>query len=474
MTLNNISEQFKINWYNVFALYEFIENVDIKSLVDFSLVSKFCRNRSISRLFYHSALIGENYPRYLKSNLIEYEGKLAFDTSSFIRSIWNLDLLNSELRERLVNISERSDFMYQLINESSRIEPFTKSLRIQDLGHILYALYPFTFSFTNLILLEINFCTFPLLALLRIGESLKKLKSLTLSKVVLIEFEKQELSSNSIYFSSCLEELELKCLEIATLNPKSSEIYIVPNHYYKECNESNESNCFDQLKSPGLKRLYLSALNTNYIMMLLNINTSLEEFTIMDFNLEQIIIDKFSAMQNLTKLSIKTDDPEFPIITRSGFRFPQFNFITNLALELTEHFCIENDEFTDFTDHFPNLTQLSLDITRLNFENIDIGKFFFEALPSHQNLEILTLVYTKYEVEDSFIWLEFIDVDCLILDFIYVQLDQIDFDIFSYKVREVRIELFDILLELDRIDYTDEMYDEWNITYDERYIYFNK
>jgi hypothetical protein len=474
MTLNNFSEQFKINWNNVFTLYEFIEYVDIKSLAEFSLVSKFYRNKLISRLFARSTLIGKNYPKYFKSDLIEKEDQLVFDTSSFIDSIWNLELLNIKLTEQLINISEKSDFMYQLINDSRRIETFTKSLRVHHLGYMLYVLYPVAFSFTNLIQLEINFCTFPLLVLLRIGESLKKLKILTLNSVVLIEFAKQELSSNLINFSSCLEELEIDVLEIATLNPKSSEIYIVPNHYYKECNESNESNCFDQLKPPSLKRLHLSALNTNYIMMLLNINTGLEELTIMDFNLEQIIIDKFSAMQSLTKLSINTDHPELPIMSQSGFLFPQFNFITNLALELTEHFCIENEEFTDFTDHFPNLIQLSLDITRLNFENIDIGEFFFETLPSHQNLEILTLVYTKCDEECNFSWLEFIDVDCLILDFIYVQLDQIDFNLFSYEVREVRKETFNTKLELWCIDYTDEMYDEWNITYDERYIYFNK
>ncbi|KXN65456.1 hypothetical protein CONCODRAFT_12945 [Conidiobolus coronatus NRRL 28638] len=472
MTANNRSEENEIEWNNIFVLDEFVKYLDIKSLAEFSLVSKFNRNKLNSRIFAHSAFIREDYFRYFKKNLSEYEDQLYFSYFDFIDSIWDLNLLNVELRVQLIYISERLDLMNQLIDGSRGIEPFIKSLRVTELGHMLYILYPIAFSFSNLIQLEIDSCTFPLLALLKIGENLKKLKNLTLNKVLLIEFEKQELSSSFVYFPSSLEELTLNYFAIVTLNPKPTDIYIVGNQNHKECSESNY---FDQSKSSNLKKLHLAIIKSDYVRKLLNIYQNVEEFTINDCDLDQRIIDKLSAMQNLTKLSIHNHDSESIAITSlSGLIFPQFNFITNLALEFSECMYKANNEFLHFTNYFPNLTQLSIDLSTINFENINIGKFFLETLPSYQKLEILTLVYMDLKEEYNFNWLKFISVDCLILDFDYVDSDEIDFRLFSYKIKEVRKRTLDIKFELECIEDNPEIFDKWTISYCGNYIYFEK
>jgi hypothetical protein len=381
-------------------------------------------------------------------------------------------LLSIELREQLINISEALDLMNQLINDSRGVEPFIKSLKVQEFGHLLYILYPVTFSFTNLTQLEIFTCTLPLIALLRIGESLKKLKKLILKTVLLIEFENQELTSSLVYFPTSLDELDLNFFTIVTLNPKLSDIYIARNQYYKEYIKTSY---FTQLKASSLKRLYTAYIKPDYVLILLNLNQNVEEITIKDSDLDQRIIDKFSTMKSLNKLSIQISELESPAITsRSGLIFPQFNFITDLAVGFSEYMYKSKNEFLYFTNHFPNLTQLSIDITNLNFENIDIGRFFLETLPSYQNLEILTLVYMNYEEEYNLNWLKFINVDCLILDFTCVYPDEIDFSIFSYKIREIRKKMSNVKFELECIDYCREMFDKWTITYDEKYIYFNK
>jgi hypothetical protein len=48
-----------VEWDNVFVINEFIQYLDIKSLAEFSLVSKFNRNRLMSRLFFHPTLLGK-------------------------------------------------------------------------------------------------------------------------------------------------------------------------------------------------------------------------------------------------------------------------------------------------------------------------------------------------------------------------------------------------------------------------------
>ncbi|KXN64788.1 hypothetical protein CONCODRAFT_170387 [Conidiobolus coronatus NRRL 28638] len=472
MALNNCSEASEIDWNNVFVLNELIKYFDIKSLTEFSLISKFNRNKLISRLFTNSVLIGANYHGYFKSNLIEYEGQLVFSMSSFIDNFWELNELNIELREQLTNIPELLGLTNRLINESSRIEPFIKSLRFFELGHLNYILYPTIFAFTNLTQLELDTCTFPLLALLRIGESLKKLKYLTLDKVLSIGFEKQELYSCLECFPSSLEDLKLNYFVIVTLNPNPSDIYIALNQHHKE---GSEFNYFKQLKTSSLKRLHSSFISSDYVRILLNLNPDLEEITITDSSLDQGLIDKFSTMQSLTKLSIRTIDPGSPVITsHSGFIFPQFNLITELALDFSECLYKANNEFIYFTNHFPNLNRLSIDLTGLNFKNIDIGKFFLETLPSYKKLEILTLVYMDYEDEYNFNWLKFININCLILDFEFAYPGEINFNLFSYKIKEVRKRTLNTKFELECIEDNAEMFDKWNIKIKGEYIYFTK
>ncbi|KXN65736.1 hypothetical protein CONCODRAFT_169133 [Conidiobolus coronatus NRRL 28638] len=471
MIINNSKEN-EIDWNKVFMLNEFKKYFDIKSLVEFSLVSQFNRNKLKSRLFSYSVLIGENYFSYIKSNLVKYHEKLYFNSFDFVESFWDLNRLNIELGEQLANISQISNLMIQLINDSRGIEPFIKSLRVQELGHLLYVLYPVTFVFTKLIQLEIDNCTLPLLAILRIGESLKKLKKLTLDNVLLIGFEKQELSLSLAYFPSTLEELILDFCIIINLNPIPSDIYITQNQLYKECIGPNY---LEILISSSLKRLTLSLINPGYIRKLLNLYPNVEEITVTDYNLDQRIIDKFSSIRSLTKLSILTYDRQFPaIISHRDFIFPQFNFITNLVLEFSESMYRTGNEFLYFTNHFPNLTQLSIDLTGVNFEDIDIGKFFLETLPTYKKLEILTLEYMEDIGEYNFNWLKFINFSCLILKFDYINSNKIDFKLFSYNIKEIRKRSSDIKFELKYIEKNPEIFDKWNIRIKGEYIYFDK
>jgi hypothetical protein len=76
--------------------------------------------------------------------------------------------------------------------------------------------------------------------------------------------------------------------------------------------------------------------------------------------------------------------------------------------------------------------------------------------------------------EYDFNWLSFINVKCLILDFDFVDPEEIDLSLISYKVSEIRKRACYIKLDLESIMYNPELFDEWKIKAKGEYIYFNR
>ncbi|KXN64624.1 hypothetical protein CONCODRAFT_163399 [Conidiobolus coronatus NRRL 28638] len=448
----------KHDWNITFNLPEFTHCLDFETLKEFSLISKFTRNKSNPLLFESLLLSGFKFKDYFNfNNLDNNQTRLISDYAEYLENHWEAFENEDKCSKISSNNSELDILTRELSNTISKISKFSSSMRIFSFSHTFYALYPFIYNLSNLIHLQIASCTVPLVAILNIGKHFKNLKSLKLGHVDIIQLTKQEINISSIDLPDNLEELELiKCsVQLWNSRPKISKLI----RTLTSTESSSPSNLL-AFKFKNLKKLNLREINDSYIERMLALNPNVEDLTIDEESARQEDFQKISTMEWLTKLTLLNVESNDLIIKsfESDIEIPKFNFITILKLEFIHYINFDLNEYHNILVYFPNLSELCLDLTYFDFSQSNINLLLSTNLLSCNTLDILALCSDERDndgdedywgdYEYNFDWSVFTNVKCLYLELKSLKVEDIDFNALPPSLKEIRFKCSDIEGEL--------------------------
>jgi hypothetical protein len=474
----------KYDWNIIFNFPEFKYCLDFETLKEFSLISKSVRSKLKPILFENLVLSGFKFKDYFNiNNLDNNQIKLLSDYAEYLENHWEAFENEDKCSKISSNNSEFDILARELSNSISRICKFTLSMRIFSFSHTFYALYPFIYNLSNLAHLQIASCTIPLMVILNIGKHFKKLKSLKLGHVDIIQLTKQEITANSINLPDNLEELELiKCsVQLWNSRPKISKLIRTLTS-----TESSSPTNLLAFKFKNLKNLNLREINDSYIERMLALNPNIEDLTIDEESARQEDFQKISTMELLTKLTLLNVESNDLIIKsfESDVEIPKFNYITSLKLEFIHYINFDLNEYHNILVYFPSLTDLSLDLTYFDFSQSNINMLLTTNLPSSNLLEVLALCSDERDndgdedywgdYEYNFDWSVFTNVKCLYLELKSLKVEDIDFNALPFSLKEIRFKCSDIQGELKWIGENIGNFVNWGISFGSDAIRFTK
>jgi hypothetical protein len=472
------------NWNKIFILDEFLTYFRAYELKNFSLISKFVRNKLKLKLFSNTTLTSKNIIRRFNPNTFN-DNELAniFDYFEYWNNSYSYKRFKDKWEAQLSNNSGLSALKQYLGEDLVDIGKYIRNLNVNRFYYSFYFLSPIVFDLSNLTQLSLNECAFPLLMLLKIGEHLKKLKILNLDLVDLVGLSKQELSPEDVCLPHNLEELSIDCCRVYNMYSVPNTLSLV-QHRWSHIHDDLVH--LRGLKIPNLKKLTLDLVDdSEFSLRLLKLNPQVEELRIGSDNMTQDVSDLISTRDNLTNITIYSDE-SFPYISEdANLKIPNFNHINQLKL----HFRCTDDPNVhhrqSITKYFPNLTQLALELSDLEYDNFNMNEFVRVNLSCINRLDKFIL-----EIKDSdnyyyefyfsifgkfkFDWFNFINVNCLILDIDILTISAVDFEALPHGLKEIRVPYGDKPTSLDYIKNNRNIFKYWKFEFKKDFIYFSK
>jgi hypothetical protein len=199
--------------------------------------------------------------------------------------------------------------------------------------------------------------------------------------------------------------------------------------------------------------------------------------------MSQEVIDLITANDKTTNITIVSDE-SFPYITDDeSLAIPTFSFIKELKLKFRCNNKPTNYQPQSIREYFPNLTQLALDITGVDFDYFKYNEFIKINLLSFNRLDKLFLILNYFEDRFGFfaatrenfpiIWSNFSNVSCLILDSNNLSIGEIDFGALPNTLNEIRFYCYGSY-DLKYIEDNINVSKNWDIKLKNGFIYFTK
>ncbi|KXN64811.1 hypothetical protein CONCODRAFT_13892 [Conidiobolus coronatus NRRL 28638] len=474
----------KVSWNNIFILEEFLAYLSAYQLKEFSLLSRFVRNKLNHKLFFEITLSNKNIIK--KFNTTTLMDKELSKISNYFE-YWNSQCyyyrINDKWEEQLSNSSSLLVLNKLLEDELKNVGKFVKNFNVSGFYYSFYFLNHIVIDLINLTQLNLKECAFPLLMMLKIGEHLKKLKILNLKSVYLIALSKQELSLEDVYLPLSLEELSIDCCKVYNICSAPNTLFLAR---HKWNNVQYNLIRLPGFNIPNLKKLSLAFMRDSvFVLKLLKLNPQVEELIIEGIDMTQDVSDLISITDKITNITIYSEE-SFPYILNDiSQNIPYFNYIKYLKLHI---FYTANPEVChshSIMEYFPNLTQLVIDIRDFVFEELNLNEFIRVNLSSVYRLDKLTLemkgsdsvyheLYNSRFKKFKFDWFNFINVNCLIFDIDLLSISAIDFDALPNDIKEIRVPYIDKNYILNYIDNNINIFQKWNTEFKKGVLQFTK
>ncbi|KXN64787.1 hypothetical protein CONCODRAFT_13926 [Conidiobolus coronatus NRRL 28638] len=480
MKTNNKEDS--VDWNNIFILDEFSTYIRSCDINDFSLLSRFIRNKLKPKLF-HKTTISIEHIVCIYDVKIKCDKEIV-DILHHFESLKEHSFLydGEEWEEMLQNIS---DFLVlkQLVQEELKgIGNFIRNFSVKQLYSSFYFICPLLLDLTSLTRLHLYACTFPLLTMLRIGEHMKNLKILSLHTVRFVGLIKQELSPEDSYLPPNLEDLSIIYCRVYRVHSVPNILSLRQNCKGYNCNDIDRSQA---IKIPSLKKLTLIfGAYIEIIDKLLKSNLQVKELATRCYNMTQEVYDLVSICNRLTDLTI-TCLESFPYISEyKNLIFPKFNYIKNLKLCFFAANGTDVNHSQCITKHFTSLTHLTLFIGIYGLKNFRLNEFLRVNLQFNNTIDKLTLenrYYEYFKEKDYFEYSElrldfsnFTNIKCLIIDIDIIPLSNIDFDNTPEKLKIIKIGTLFQSLHRKFIEENPNKLKKWKINFKGIFTYFTR
>jgi hypothetical protein len=382
-----------INWLNIILNTDFQNAVQVKTLVEISMVSKLVREKLKPIIFKSIEIIARN---------------IKFESNVFSIAIKQVEYY--KFRSNFANIvfdgqEILPEFDYQALKEKHKgsiqesyneydialkfIKKFSKHFRLEEAKSAGYYLYPIINGFENLTSLDIVGCNIPFTTFADIGKLLPKVNKLKMSTVNLVKSSTDIIESTDIYYPPKLTNLTIEVIQVVT-----TDLLMDPYEYLfntKANNYSYEHFIMPNHPLPFLKRFRYrpsSRIKGFYIRE----NLGVEEFLDANPKLEILTVSDYNLKMNSSLSSLKYLHVEDYIC------FNSISNISNLDSIDTLIFCLNKFENTK---NFMKLCKLCNNLVELFLYKIGlytnhqalIDDFLIPALPNLSKLKILKLSY---------------------------------------------------------------------------------
>jgi hypothetical protein len=472
----------EVNWNNIFILSEFLAYFNYYDLKDFSLLTRIVRNRLKHKLFSKTSISGKHMFNKLNLNTIrDIEGANVLDYIDYWYNSYRYTKLKDKWEVQLSNNIGLFALRQLLKDELKGIIKFITSFSISEYSFSFYFLSPIVFDLTNLTLLNLCNCSFPLLMMLRIGEHLNSLRILKLDSVYVFGLVKQELTPEDAYFPQNLEELSIQTCKVYNMGSVPNTFSLV-QHRWSHINDDLVN--LRGLKIPNLKKLNLDFVHANqFVLKLLKLNPQVEELKISSYDMTQDVSNLISISSNLKNIIIYSNE-SFPYISEDlNLIIPKFTYIKNLNMKFGESYyesLIGHNQC--IIKYFPNLTHLMLNVDSL--EDFRLNNFLKANLLFNNTIDKLTLGpnnYDYYEENEHFEYSEFIldfssliNIKCLILDTDGIPLYSIKFNNIPDKLKIIRVRFNPKSDHIKYIEGNPNIFRKWKVNLKDCYIYFTR
>jgi hypothetical protein len=383
--------QIEYHWLPLLIRSQLKKYLDLKSLIELSLINRYSRDGLKSNLFNTISLKGSVFREYF--NYADYETSLCYSVEHF-----NSYMVNDSSVYDLDNLRRLdTDLVIKSMDSSlSGLKEYANHIKFCDIKHLGYFAFPLIYSLKNLAHLELTNCSIPLIGLFKLSQYLPILKILTLNRVKIVNGKNLELSLQDLTLPAQLEDLTLtNCTgySISLINPTVYSLAYI----YEEC-LFEEFSILKHMEIPSLKKLnfYHFDLIESYLPSFLLRNLQLKSLeTASGFlcqNTLNIIAYDISDLSELKVLGDLTFYRELNIPTLANLKTLKIGNFKSYSFQKAFELC----------KNCPNLVNLTLDFSLMIIEMDTFNRFLSNSvskLISLRNLEILILWYNPIPLD---------------------------------------------------------------------------
>jgi hypothetical protein len=385
-----------LDWSQVLSLEVLLKFLNLEVLSEISLTNKYLRSKLSPFLFKSLVIDGNKLVNYLNnSNESENLKTLVNEFTTYIDQKEESDYDISQLKNLEIN-----NIIYSLNSDLLGIRDHVTYFKLSSLKVFGYFAMNLTYSFSNLIELDIYKCSIPHSSIIKLGEHFKHLKILTIDQVIVISnLKANEPALKMVNLPNTLEKLYIVSCRIVfkplvdtvyDLAIQSGEIELTP---------------FDlilPINIPNLKSLKFDHIGDQekYLRKFLQLNPQIKEIQACPYYLDQKTLDCIATnSSNLTSLTIYGDhDP------LSELDYPSFNYITNLSIG---EFISDSLQLSKrLISACPNLSSLTLNFKRLGIETKLLNRFLRKFVSQISGLNEIKIMNFDYDSAK-------IDINCL-------------------------------------------------------------
>jgi hypothetical protein len=380
-----------INWLNIILNAKFQNEVQFKTLVEVSMVSKIAREK-LKPLVFKRIGIYCSKPKFI-SNVFFIAIEQQFKSDKFHSTVFavekNKSVKSAEFDYHTLKENHR-DCIQDSFNEYKAalnyIGSYSRQFRLSYAKNSGYYLYHLINGFNNLTRFSIFDCNIPFAAFADIGKALPNLTSLELYIVNLVKLPTETIKSSDLSFPLKLRTLSIRNSQVAT-----TDLLLDPYEYLfnrKSNNYTYEQFILPKHPLPLLKRLgydrtknFQNSETNGELEEFININPKLESLGVQRYNL------KIDSILNLPE-RLCVDD---------SICFNNISNISNLDSIHTLNFTLRNfgntENFSKLCQLCPNLVELNLFISDI-FSNPQalVDGFLTPALPNLSKLKTLYII----------------------------------------------------------------------------------
>jgi hypothetical protein len=375
--MENINSS-KINIINIVILNDFLCYLDFKDIKQVSLLSNLARLKLRPYIFKNLLLADRDYDLNSKNNVF-------LDYFKFINIFDHDNINHTSLRYYQKGSIESGlgEFAFAL----NKIKNISQSLVVKNIRIAGFFFFPLINTFINLTVLKLERCFIPYSELSKIGKSLKKLKRLELSLVVLMKSLEGFDVSRNFSFPPELTYLKLCNLEVICIGPISNPCEFL---FTKEDQFNPRELFLPEVSIPSLKSLYLFEYsNIKYRSReFVKNNPTLESLAIQSFNFDMV-----KGLKNLSTLEIDL------LANLEGIdQYQTLEYIKKLSIEIA---------VVDYYEDVKKLCKLCPNLEELHFISIyyeisqsEIDNWLIPILDSFQKLKSFRILISTYEDEN--------------------------------------------------------------------------
>ncbi|KXN66933.1 hypothetical protein CONCODRAFT_19948 [Conidiobolus coronatus NRRL 28638] len=318
----------KVKWENILIFPELINNLDLRTLAEVSLVSILVRAKLKPTIFKRIKFNTIDFTRYM-DNVNNLIWVYFFEKYGFMSRVSNLEAPDKSTYKELKLDSTINEFESTL----AEVKQLVKVCNFYDIGKAGYYMLPMFSLFENLTTLKLQNSLVSLKAFCKLSKCLKCLESIEFIRITFIKTLSEELQHIDIKFPVNLKKLTFIVVGINSVQS------ISPYNFLFDKNDTRASEDFSlfPISIPSLKCFTYSQggyrdsglnqfLAGNPQLECLSINTNTIDQYKADYfsNLKKLIIEDNYIDGDITLTNIDSiEELEFKFLERNLFHFIQ-------------------------------------------------------------------------------------------------------------------------------------------------------